>query len=132
MCVVENDSDGVPHAGTDPAHAVAEVHPVVAVGPPHRPVMDCERRSIASLKRHDLGAALHARPLFGQDELATGEILPGLRQEDRDLDRKGDIAVKVLVEAIEITRDISEQKRRGTRLASVVASLEKRRVVAGG
>jgi hypothetical protein len=40
--------------------------------------MDCEGDSITLPKGHDLGAALHARPLFGQDELAACEVLAGL------------------------------------------------------
>ena len=120
--VVEDDPDGVPHAGADAAHAVAEVHAVVALRALHWPVMDGEGHCITLPKRHDLGAALHARPLFGQDELAAGEVLAGLREEDRDLDRECEIAIEVLVEAVEVTRDILQQKRRRARLAGVVAS----------
>jgi hypothetical protein len=50
---------------------------------------------IALLKWHDLGAALHARPLLGEHELATGEIVPRLREQDRNLDWECEIAVEV-------------------------------------
>jgi hypothetical protein len=108
---------------------VAEVDAVVALRPLHRPVMDCKGRRIALPKRHDVGAALHARPLFGQDELAACEIHAGLREENRDLDGECEIAVEVLVETVEIARDVLQQKRRA-RLAGVAASIEERRVVA--
>jgi hypothetical protein len=51
--IVENDSDGVPHAGADSAHAVAEVHAVVSLRSLHWPVMDGERHGIALPQRHD-------------------------------------------------------------------------------
>ena len=72
---------------------MAEVHAIVALRALNWPVMDGEGHSITLQKWYDLGAALHARPLFGQDELATGEILPGLRQEDRNLDRECELAI---------------------------------------
>src|SRR5262245_39529772 len=100
--VVEDESDGVPHPGTEAAHTVAEVHAIAALRPLHWPVVDGKGYGITLPKRHDLGAALHARPLLGQDELAAGEVLAGLGQEDRDLDRKGEIAVEILVEAVEV------------------------------
>src|ERR1700746_1909737 len=96
--IVEDDPDGVTHARADAAHTVAEVHAIVALRTPHRPVVDSEGHSIALPERHDLGAALHARPLFGQDELATCEVHGGLREEDRHLDRECEIAVEILVE----------------------------------
>ena len=55
--------------------------------------MNRESHRIPLPKGHDLGAALHARPLFGQDELAAGEVFARLREEDRDLDRKCEIAI---------------------------------------
>ena len=110
--VVEDNPHGVPHTGADAAHAVAEVHAVIALRSLHGPVMDCEGHSIPLPKGHDFDAALHARPLFGQDKLATAEVLAGLREEDRDLDRECEIAIKVLVETVEVVRDILQQKRR--------------------
>ena len=129
--VVEDNPDGVPHAGAEAAHAVAEVHAVVALRSLHWPVMDCEGHSITLPKWHDLSTALHARPLFGQNELATCEVLARLREQDRNLDRECEFAIEVLVEAVEVTRDILQQQRRWARLTGVVASLEERCVVVG-
>ena len=94
-------------------------------------LMDGEGHGIALPQRHDLGAALHARALFGQDELAAGEVHAGLGEQNRDLDRECEIAIEILVEAVEVTRDILQQQRRRARLTGVVASLEERRVVVG-
>jgi hypothetical protein len=74
----------------------------------HRSVVDRKGDSIALLERHDLGAALHAWPLFGQDELAACEVLVRLGEDDRDLDRECQICVEVLVEAVEIARHIPQ------------------------
>jgi hypothetical protein len=100
---MEDNPDGVPHTGADTAHTVAEVHAVIALRSLHRPVMDCEGHSITLTKWHDLGAALHARPLLSQNELAAGEILARLGEQDRNLDRKCEITLEVLVEAVEVT-----------------------------
>jgi len=125
---VEDDPHGVPHAGTDTTYAVAQVNAVIALRSLHRPVMDGEGHSITLPKRHDFSTALHARPLFGQNELATREVQAWLREKDRDLDWECEIAVEVLVEAIEVTWDILQQQRRWARLTVVVASLEELRV----
>jgi hypothetical protein len=97
----------------------------------HRPVMNSECHCVALPKRHNLDAALHAWPLFGQGELATCEMRPGLREENCDLDRECEIAVEILVEAIEVARDVLQQQRRWAHLAGVVAPLEERRMVVG-
>jgi hypothetical protein len=103
---VEDDAEGVPHAGADAAHTVAEVDAIIALGPLYRPVMDREGHRIALQKWYDLRAALHAWPLFGQDELAAREVLTGFREENRDLDRECEVAVEILVQAVEVTGNI--------------------------
>jgi hypothetical protein len=88
-------------------------------------MMDGERRGVTLLKRNGLGPALHARPLFSQDEFAASETRPRLRKQDRDLNRKDKIAVKILVEAVIVTRHILQQQRCRARLTGIVASREK-------
>ena len=127
--VVEDDSGGEPRATAHAAHTMTEIHPVVALRAPHWTAMDCEGHRITLAKGNDFDTALHARPLFGQDEFAAHEIDTGLREEDRDLDRKCEIAIEVLVQAVEVSRDIMQQKRRWARLTGVVASLEERCVI---
>ena len=75
-------------AGTQAADAVAQVDAIAAAGTAHRPVMHCEYRGIAAAERHDLGARLHARPLFGEHEFAAGKIIARLRQQHHDLQRE--------------------------------------------
>jgi len=72
--IVEDDPDRVPHAGADTAHAMAQVHTIVPLRTPHGAIVDREGNGIALAKRHDLDAALHARPLLGQSEFAAREV----------------------------------------------------------
>jgi len=104
--VVEDDPDCVAHTGADAADTVAKIHAVVALRAPDWPVMDGEGHRITLLQRYDLGAALHARALFGQHELATGEVGAGLGEQNRDLNREREIAVEILMEAVEVPRDV--------------------------
>jgi hypothetical protein len=129
--LVEDDSERVSHAGADAADAVTEVHTVVALRPTHGPVVNGERYGVTLPKRYDLHATLHPRPLFGQDQLATCEIDVRLRQQDGNLDREGEIAVEILVEAVEVTRDVPQQQRCRTNLTRSVTSRKERCVIVG-
>ena len=81
---------------------------------------------VALLERGHLDPALHARALLGQHELAAGEVPPRLGEEDRDLERKGEVAVEILVQAVEVAGNILQQQWRRPRLARGVALREKR------
>jgi hypothetical protein len=104
--VVENNPNGVPHARSNATHAVAEIHAIVALRTFYRAIMDGEGHGITLSKWYDLSTALHARPLFGQDELATCKVPARLGEENRDLDREREIAVKILMETVEVARNI--------------------------
>src|ERR1700751_2697947 len=86
--VVEDDSDGVTHAGAHPAYAVPQIDTVISLGALHRPIVDGERNGGALAQRDDFRAALHARPLLGQHEFTAREIGAWFQQEDGDLDRE--------------------------------------------
>jgi|HubBroStandDraft_6_1064221.scaffolds.fasta_scaffold612692_1 hypothetical protein len=45
--VVKDDPDGMPHAGSNAAHAVAEIHAIVALRPLYRAVVDSEGNGIS-------------------------------------------------------------------------------------
>ena len=109
---MEDDPDGMPHAGANAAHTVTKIDAIITLRALDGAVMNCECHSITLPKRHDFGAALHARPLLREDELAAGKVFSGFREENRDLDRECEIAIKVLVETVEVVRDILQQKRR--------------------
>ena len=86
--------------------------------------MDGKGHRVTLLKRDNLNAALHARPLFRQDELAACEVLTCLREKNRDLDWECEIAIQILMEAIEVTADVLQEQRRWTPLTGGVASRE--------
>src|SRR5688572_19681955 len=74
--VVKDDPERVPHPRTDAAHAMAQIHAViVTLRTPDGPLLHSERCRVALPQGHDFDAALHPRPLLGQDELAAGEVL---------------------------------------------------------
>ena len=76
--IVKDHPDGMAMAGAQPADAMAQINPVEPARPLHRSVMHSKSHRIALPQRNHFGARLHARPLFGQHELAAGEILPRL------------------------------------------------------
>src|SRR3984893_4805254 len=121
---MEDDADGVAHSGADTADAMPEIDPVVALHAVHGPIMDGERLGVALAQRDDLGSALHPGPLFGQHELTAREVLFRFGKEDRHLERKREVAVKILMQAIEVARNVLEEYRRRAGLAGVMALLE--------
>src|SRR5438876_10623301 len=88
-----------------------------------------EHHRIALAELHDLGARLHARALLAQHEFAAGEIAPGLREQDRQLQWKHMLAVEILMQAVIVTGAVLQQKRRRLALACGVATLDERRVL---
>ena len=106
---MEDDPERVALPRAQPADPVAHVDAIAAARPLHRAVVDREGERIALPQRDDLGPALHPRALFGEDELAAGEILVRRRQQDRDLDRKDELAVQILMQAIIVSRPILQQ-----------------------
>ena len=97
---MKDDADRVTQAGADAADPMAEIDAVDAFRPLDRPVVHGERDRIALPQRHDLGAALHARALLRENEFATREVLFWFGEQDRDLKRKREVAVQVLVQAV--------------------------------
>jgi len=111
--VVEDDAQGVPAAGAETADAVAEVDSIGPSRALHGPVMDREDHSVPLVKIDHLGAGLHPGALLGQHELAAGKVLAGHREEKGDLQREGEIAVQILVQAVEIPLPVLQQERVG-------------------
>ena len=94
---------------TGRAAAVTQIYPIDALRAVDRAIMHRENNGLALAERHDLRPRLHPRALLGQDELAPGVVPAGLRQQDRHLQGKGEIAVKVLVQAVVVARVILQE-----------------------
>jgi hypothetical protein len=60
--------------------------------PGHGPVARREDRRLAAAGAGDDGASLGARSLLHEDVLAAREVLAGLAEHDRDLERERDVA----------------------------------------
>jgi hypothetical protein len=125
---MKNDASSVAPAGSKPADTVAQIHSIAAFRTLNRPVVYGEYDGVALLQRNNLGSALHAGPLLCQHEFTTGEVLAGHREQDRDLQRKRQISIEVLVQAVEVARHILQQQRRGPRLPSFMTLLEEVRM----
>jgi hypothetical protein len=75
--------------------------------------VDGEDHALAAAERHDLGAGLHRGALLGEDELAAGEVLVGLGEQDRHLEREDVLAVEVLVQAVVVAGAVLQEQGRG-------------------
>src|ERR1700722_704116 len=109
-------------AAFDPAHAMAQIDAISPARPLHRPLAHREDDAVALRKRRDLRARLHARPLLGQYELAAGEVMARLGEQDRELQRKEMLAVHVLMQAIVVAGAVAQQKRRRPFLTRLMAA----------
>src|SRR5262249_24919261 len=108
----------------DATDAVAVIDAVEPTGALHGSVMDGEHGSVTLPQRDHLGARLHSRPLLGKNELASFEVVSGLRQQGRHLQGEYVLAVKILMQTVVITFPVLQQQRRRAALARHVATLE--------
>ena len=88
---------------------MSQVDAVVSLRASHGPVVDGEGYRVPLSKRHDLDAALHAWPLLGEGKLTAREIFLGLGQQHGDLDRKNELTIKILVQAIVVPGLVLQQ-----------------------
>ena len=107
----------------DAAYSMAEIDPIGAPRSLNRTMMHCERHRVALAKRNHLWPRLHTGPLLGEHEFTSGEISLRLREQDRHLDRKDVLTVKILMQAVEVALSILEEQRRRPLLPRIVATL---------
>ena len=127
--VVENYTQGMTAAGSDPAYAMPQGDPITAPCALHGPLADWEYHPIATAQGHYLGARLHTWPLFRQHEFPACEIPARLRQQEGRLQGKNVFAVKILMEAIVIPLAVLQQQGCRLRLAGLVAPVEEGLVI---
>ena len=85
----------------------------------------------AARRAYDVGAALGARALLEQDELAPVEVDPRHGEDGHRLEGEGDVAVEVLVQGVPVALAVAQHERRRPRLARRAAAREQL-VVLGG
>ena len=122
--VMKDDAHRMTDAGSHATDAVSQIDAIRAARTLHGTMTDREDNGVALLEWHDFGTRLHARTLFGQHELAAGEVAARLRQQNRDLDREDVLAVEILVQAVVVVLMVLKHERRGTPLAGCVAALD--------
>ena len=122
--IMKNDTESPAIAGGDFADAVADSYAIGAAlaGGGTVAGRDDERVALAGEER--AAHRLRAGRVFDQQELAAGVVAAGLGEEADDLEGEGDLAVDVLVEAVEIAGAVAEDQRGRAGLASDVAVLE--------
>src|SRR5580658_3848105 len=79
--VVENDTQCIPAATMQPAHAVPHIDAIASPAAAHRALAHRKDHRFALPQRHDVRARLHARSLLGEHEFTAGEVGAGLRQQ---------------------------------------------------
>src|SRR5260221_8223452 len=114
-----------------PAYAMAQIDSIEAASAASRAMMHGKDHAIPLAERHDLDARLHARSLFGQDELAAGEIAAWRRQEKSSLQRKDMLAIEILMKTIIVALAVAQQERGRLGLSRAMTTSEKRRVAVG-
>ena len=120
---MEDDSERSPAATAQLANAVAHCDPVSSTSTADRAMVDRKDDRFAGSKRHDQNPRLHARPLLGQHEFSALKFF-WVAQEERCLQWKGQVAVKVLVQAIIVSSTIAQEQRRRAHLPSGVAAID--------
>ena len=98
--VVEDDSQHVPLAGVHSADAVAQLHAVIAAGASFGPVPDGKDHRLALARAGHHRSRLLARSLLDEHALPAGEVLVRPTEHDEQLEREGEVAVDVLVQAV--------------------------------
>nr|WP_259997150.1 hypothetical protein [Leisingera sp. M523] len=121
---MEYDAKRVPCTAVQPAHTVAHVYAIGALGPAHRSVAHGKDHGVTLSQGQDLGPALHARALLRQHELTADEVPARLREKDGNLKRKQQFSIDILMKAVVVAFRILQQQRRRPYLPRVVASAQ--------
>jgi len=89
----------------------------------YRSMMNREAYGIALAQRHHFRPRLHPRTLFGQHELSSGKIPPGLRKEEGHLNREDVLSIEILMKAVVVADTVLKQEWSWPCLPSVMATL---------
>src|SRR3989442_12798646 len=127
--VVKDDAESVAMAGTYPAHTVTCIHAIAPAAALHRPMTDRKDHAAATFERQDFSPRLHSRPLLGQHELAAREVVAGLGEQKRDLQRKHMFSVEILVQAVVVAFAVLQHQRRSLGLSGLLATFNIRLVL---
>src|ERR1043166_6194138 len=91
--------------------AVANTDAIIAARAFHRAIASGENDGLSLVCRDDFRFGLCTRLLLDKQEFAAFPIAAGLPQQENHLQREGDSAVKILVQAVESAGLVMKQKR---------------------
>jgi len=103
---VKDNADRMAHTAADAADAVAEIDAICASRTLNGPIVYCEGHRVALPQWDYLGTALHSWTLLRENELSASKIFLRFGKQDCNLEREGEIAVEVLMQAVEVSRDV--------------------------
>ena len=113
--VVEDHTEGVPLAARKPADSMAHPEAVRAARAPAGTVRRGKDKDLALLPRDDLAPRLRPRPLLDEEELTALVVDIAAGEEAGQLQREGDRAVEVAVQAVVAAGLVTEEERRRLR-----------------
>src|SRR5260221_14184264 len=109
---MKDDAERLSMTGKDAADAVLHLDAIAAARSLHRPVVQGEDHATTLLQWNDARSGLHARPLFGEHEFAACKIPLRFREQERRLQRKHVLSVKILMQAVVVAFAILQEQRR--------------------
>ena len=124
-CIVKDHPKRMTLPAANGTHAVAHRYAIDTARPALGTVIDRKDDGLALAKRNDGDAGLHARTLLGEHELSAGEVASGLTEKKSYLERKEDVAVEVLMQAVVVAGLVAEQQWRGSLLPCLVTDAKK-------
>src|SRR5262249_38397713 len=124
--VVEDDAERHARAGADRADAVSHDDAIEAAASCDGTMARREDDASAPLDGERVAARLRTGTLFDEQEFAARGVEVELAQDEDDLQRKREVAVEILMEAVETAGGVRQQKRCRPVLSGRVALAEKR------
>src|SRR5437773_3607760 len=122
---MENDAQRVAPTAVHEADAMAQIDAIVAERTFYRPVARGEDDRMTLIGDDHLRLGLRARLLFDENKFSAFPVAAVLAEQEYHLKGKADLAVEILMKAVEAARLVVKHERRGLRLPGIVAGFQK-------
>src|SRR5579864_2445502 len=119
--IVKDNPQRVAFSGSKRAYAVTEIRAVVPASALRRTITRGDDHRFTLLQSYHLPERLRPWTLLHQQQLPAGELLFRTAEAKNYLEGKDNIAVQVLMQAIEIAGSVVQQQRRRPLLAARMA-----------
>src|SRR5262245_10944365 len=121
--IMKDNSESMARSAANAAYAMPKVYSILAPSSLNRTVANGECYRVALSQRNNFGFALHARTLLDNDKLSSIEIASRFGKQNRNLKRKNEISVHVLMQAIKVALHVLQKQRGRSVLTLIVAFL---------